>query len=137
MTLSIVTPERVTWEGEVTSLVAPAFDGQLGVLPGHAPLLAQLTPGIVQIRAGEETRLLAVSGGYVEVYGGRVSLFAETAELAEEIDAERARQAVEKARAAMHGAEAAVPEQALAALRRALVRLKVAEQIRRRPSARL
>lgn len=133
--LSIVTPERVTWEGEVDSLVIPAYDGQLGILPGHAPLLAQLTPGVAQIRAGEETRLLAVSGGYAEVYGGRVSLFAETAELAEEIDAERARQAVEKARAAMRGpAEAVEPEQALAALRRALVRLKVAEQVRRRPA---
>lgn len=133
--LSIVTPERVAWEGEVDSLVVPAAEGQLGVLPGHAPLLAQLSPGVVQIRSGEETRMLAVSGGYFEVHGGKAALFAETAELAEEIDAERARQAVEKAKAALHQPSgSAEPEQALAALRRALVRLKVSEQIRRRPS---
>jgi F-type H+-transporting ATPase subunit epsilon len=133
--LSIVTPERVAWEGEVDSLVVPAAGGQLGVLPGHAPLLAQLTPGVVQIRSGEETRALAVSGGYLEVHGGRAALFAETAELAEEIDAERARQAVERAKAALHQPSGVTePEKALAALRLALVRLKAVEKVRRRPS---
>src|SRR5262245_41115189 len=101
--LSIVTPEKVAWEGEVDSLVVPAYEGQLGILPGHAPLLAQLSPGALQIRSGEELRLLAVSGGFVEVFGGRASVFAETAELAEEIDAERARQAAEKAHEALRG----------------------------------
>jgi F-type H+-transporting ATPase subunit epsilon len=78
--LSIVTPERPTWEGDVDSLVVPAQEGQLGILPGHAPLLAQLRPGTVIIRQGnDDPRLLAVSGGFVEVFSGRVSLFAETA----------------------------------------------------------
>lgn len=132
--LSIVTPERVTWEGEVDSLIVPAADGQLGILPGHAPLLAQLGPGVVQIRSGEETRLLSVSGGFVEVFEGRVSLFAETAELAEEIDAVRARQSAERARSAIKGPMASPADlaQAEAALRRALVRLKALELARHR-----
>lgn len=133
--LSIVTPERPTWEGEVDALVVPAQEGQLGILPGHAPLLAQLRPGTVIIRQGsEEPRLLAVSGGFVEVHSGRVSLFAETAEMAEEIDAERARQSVEKARAALkHGPEEKFDSNAVAALERALARLRAYEfAVRRR-----
>ena len=55
--VSIVTPERPTWEGEVDSLVLPAFEGQLGILPGHAPLLAELKPGTVVMRDGPETKL--------------------------------------------------------------------------------
>jgi F-type H+-transporting ATPase subunit epsilon len=134
--LSIVTPESVTWEGEVDSLVVPAQDGQLGILPGHAPLLAQLAPGALQIRTGDDVKILAVSGGFVEVFGGRVSVFAESAEMAEEIDSERARQAAERAKAALHqpaGQEADLA-QAQAALRRALVRLKVFELARKRSS---
>jgi F-type H+-transporting ATPase subunit epsilon len=134
--LRIITPERVTWEGEVDSLVVPAYEGQLGILPGHAPFLAQLSSGVLQIRTGEEVRLLAVSGGFIEVYNGQVSVFAETAELAEEIDAERARQSVEKAKAALKGKpEEAVDAQTMASLRRALARLKVAEMARRRPAS--
>ncbi|HRY29167.1 MAG TPA: ATP synthase F1 subunit epsilon [Elusimicrobiota bacterium] len=133
--LSVVTPEKVSWEGNVDSLVIPAHEGQLGILPGHAPLLAQLTPGVVRIRQGEETRLLAVSGGYVEVFGGKVSLFAETAELESEIDAERARQAVSKARSDLRGGagEPGGSEQTMAALRLALARLRVADRLRRPP----
>lgn len=128
--LSIVTPERPTWEGEVDALVVPAQEGQLGILPGHAPLLAQLRPGTVVIRQGAEPRFLAVSGGFVEVFAGRVSLFAETAEMAEEIDAERARQAAEKARAALkHGSEEKFDMAAVAALERALARLRASEAI--------
>jgi F-type H+-transporting ATPase subunit epsilon len=131
--LSIITPDKVTWEGEVDSLILPAYEGQMGILPGHAPLFAQLTPGVVQIRAGDDTRLLSVSGGFVEVFNGRVSLFAETAELAEEIDSERAKQAAEKARAALKKREGALdPEQALASLQKAMARLRVAELSRLR-----
>jgi F-type H+-transporting ATPase subunit epsilon len=115
----------------------PAYEGQLGILPGHAPLLAQLKPGIVVIRQrGEEPRLLAVSGGFVEVFDGRVSLFAESAEMADEIDAERARQAVEKAKQALrHGAEERLDSEAVAALERAIARLRVYEAASRRREA--
>jgi len=126
--LRIVTPEKVAWEGEVDSMTVPAWDGSLGILPGHAPLLAQLREGAVHARSGDAERLLAVSGGVVEVFEGRVSVFAETAELAEEIDAERARQAAEAAKKALKAsAENVSEEQAAAALRRAMARLRVAE----------
>lgn len=118
------------------ALVVPAHEGQLGILPGHAPLLAQLHPGTVVIRQkGEEPRLLAVSGGFVEVTAAGVSLFAETAEMAEEIDAERARQSAEKAKAVLkHSHEEKLDSGAIAALERALARLRAAEAVaRRRP----
>lgn len=136
--LSIVTPERPTWEGDVDALVVPAEEGQLGILPGHAPLLAQLRPGTVVIRqTGEDPRLLSVSGGFVEVFDGRVSLFAEAAEMADEVDAERARQAAEKAKAALkHGSEEKFDSAAVAALERALARLRAHEAIARRRSPR-
>jgi F-type H+-transporting ATPase subunit epsilon len=135
--VQIVTPERIAWEGEADSVVVPAYDGLWGILPGHAPLLAQLTAGVVQIRRGDDVRTLVVSGGFVEVHEGRLSLFAETAEMAEEIDLERARQAAERARIALKSRGPAEDlGQAEASLRRALVRLRAAERMPRRPSAR-
>lgn len=126
--LRIVTPEKVAWEGTVDSLTVPAWEGGLGILPGHAPLLAQMKEGVVRIREKGEERLLAVSGGFVEVLDGKVSLFAETAELAGEIDAERARQSAEAAKKSLKTPAAGVlDEQALASLRRAMARLRVAE----------
>jgi F-type H+-transporting ATPase subunit epsilon len=136
--LSIVTPERLAWEGDVDALVVPSYEGQMGILPGHAPLLAQLHPGTVVIRQeGQDPRLLAVSGGFVEVTSSGVSLFAETAEMAEEIDAERARQSAEKAKAALkHGREEKLDSGAIAALERALARLRAVEAAARRRSPR-
>lgn len=132
--LSIVTPEKVSWEGPVESLVIPAYDGLLGILPGHAPLLAELAPGIVHIRTPEEEKTLAVSGGFVEVAKNKVSLFAETAELAEEISEERARQAADRAKRALREAteEPGAVANAQAALLRALARMKAAEWSRHR-----
>ena len=132
--VSVVSPDSVAWEGEADSLIVPAAEGQLGILPGHAPLLAQLAPGVLQIRDREDLKIVAVSGGFVEVYGHRVSIFAETAELGEQIDAERAHQAAEKARAALRGDAVKTPDPlaAEAALRRALVRMKALEIARRR-----
>jgi F-type H+-transporting ATPase subunit epsilon len=134
LTLNIVTPEKVSWEGPVESLIVPAHGGLLGILPGHAPLLAELAPGILQIRmeGGEST--LSVSGGFIEVVNNQVSVFAETAELAEDINLERARLALERAKVQLKSgdATAAAPENARAALLRALARMKAAEWARRR-----
>ena len=134
LTLNIVTPEKVSWEGPVESLIVPAHDGLLGILPGHAPLLAELAPGILQIRmeGGEST--LSVSGGFIEVVNNQVSVFAETAELAEDINIERARLALERAKVQLKAGDVspAGPENARAALLRALARMKAAEWARRR-----
>lgn len=131
--VSVITPEKPVWEGDVDALVVPAHEGQLGILPGHAPLLAQLTPGTVVLRTGGESTIFSVSGGFVEVNAGRVAVFVETAEHAEEIDAERARQAEMRARAALKTAPSdRLDAEALAALERALARLRATELAARR-----
>ncbi len=129
LTLELVTPELAAFSGEGDSVVLPAWEGEMGVLPGHAPFLVQLKPGAVRLRDGDETRLFAVSGGFAEIRDDKVSLFAETAEMAEAIDGERARQALERAQAELKRKEAdsLTMANAEAALQRALVRLKVAE----------
>ncbi|HOW28351.1 MAG TPA: F0F1 ATP synthase subunit epsilon [Elusimicrobiota bacterium] len=132
--LVIVTPEKSTLEDHVDSITLPAFEGQLGILPGHAPLLAQLQPGPVLIRKGDTVQTLAVSGGFVEVHEGRVAIFAETAEMAEEINEQRARQALERAREEIHQVKGHEEDlsQARASMERALARLKVLDGLRRK-----
>ena len=94
----MTTPERVALQAEAEFVVLPALDGEMGILPGHAPFLVQLKPGEVRVTRGGEVERFAVSGGFAEIKDNKVSLFAETAEMAETIDAERANQALEKAR---------------------------------------
>ena len=132
LTLELITPERPAFSAEGDFVVLPAWDGEMGVLPGHAPFLVQLKPGEVRFQAGGETKLFAVSGGFAEVCGDKVALFAETAEMAESIDAERARQALERAKKELQGKQLdfMTLAQAEAAMRRAQARLKVA-QLRR------
>lgn len=130
--LEIITPEQITFRDQVEFLAAPSYEGELGVLPGHTHLLAQLGEGLIRFKKGEKEEAVAVSGGFLEVHPDRTAVFAETAELAQEIDAERARQAAEKAKSLLisksQGADAAAAE---AALRRALVRLRAVERIRK------
>jgi len=133
LTVSILTPEAPVLERQVDSVVVPAHDGELGILSNHAPLLAQLMPGQIRLTSEGKTDLFAISGGFVEVLRNRVSIFAETAELGHEINLERARQAAQRAREALRVRDANVNvEEAEAALRRALVRLNVAESLHRR-----
>ncbi|MBI4057534.1 MAG: ATP synthase F1 subunit epsilon [Elusimicrobia bacterium] len=130
LTLRLVTPERVVQESSgVDFVVLPAYAGEMGILPGHAPFFVQLQEGSLRTHRGEDVNVLAISGGFVEIHGDVVSVFAETAEMAEEIDAERARQALEKAKAQMvsPNIDPLTLAQAEAAARRAAVRLKVAE----------
>lgn len=128
LTVEIMSPERLVLQAEADSVVVPAADGELGILRGHAPLLAELQPGQIRLRSGDRLELFAVSGGFVEVEHDRVKVFAETAEMAQEIDIERARQAAEKARVALRAPQSEVDlALAEAALRRALVRLRAAQ----------
>src|SRR5262249_25101252 len=129
--VDIMTPERLVMQTQADSVIIPAAEGELGILPHHAPLLAQLEPGQIRLRQGEKLELFAVSGGFVEVEGNKLSIFAETAEMAQEIDVERARQAAERAKAEIKAARTDVDlAQAEASLRRALARLRVTEQLR-------
>ena len=130
--IDIVIPEKVVLQTHVDSVVVPAVDGEIGILPHHAPLLAQLQPGQIRLTVDGHTQLFAVSGGFVEVRSNQVKIFAETAEMAAEIDVERARQAAERAKAALKAARQDIDiAQAEAALRRAIARLRVSEEIRR------
>jgi F-type H+-transporting ATPase subunit epsilon len=131
LSVEILTPEKRVMHVDADSVVIPSVQGEVGILRNHAPLLAMLQAGAIRLRRGADMQYFAVSGGFVEVQNNQVKIFAETAELAAEIDVERARQAAEKARAALRAPAPDVDlSHAEAQLRRALVRLRVAEQIR-------
>ncbi len=97
--LEMVTPERVAFREQADFVVIPAFQGEMGILPEHAPFLVQLQAGEVRVTKGSQMHHFAISGGFAEIKKNKLSLFAETAEMAEAIDAERAKQALEKAKA--------------------------------------
>ena len=131
--LDIVTAERVVFSEDVDVVVAPGIEGQLGVLPHHAPLMSILQPGELLVRKGGTEFCLAVSGGFLEVRPDRIIVLADAAERAEEIDITRAEEAKRRAKQRL---EEGVPDidraRAEAALRRSLARLGAVERIRRR-----
>ena len=127
--LEIVTPVRAVLSEAVDELVLPGSEGYLGVRPGHAPLLTLLKVGSISIRKGKEQRLLAVSWGFVEVLPEKVAILAETAELAEEIDVERAKRAKERAETRLKSPAPDVDfRRAEMALEKALIRIQVASK---------
>jgi F-type H+-transporting ATPase subunit epsilon len=128
--LEIVTPERLAFSEEVDSVQVPGIDGELGILPHHAPLVSLLGVGELRIRKGGTEELFAVAGGFLQVRPDKVVVMAETADLASEIDLERAEQARRDAeRILAEGArEGADLGAARAALAQALLRIRVAER---------
>ena len=131
--LDIVTAEKVVYSDEVDLLVVPGIEGELGILPHHAPLMTTLKVGELKIKKGEEEFYLAVSGGFLEVRPDRVIILADAAERVEEIDISRAeaarRRAEEQLTRQLSQADTASTE---AALRRSLARLKVVERRKKR-----
>ncbi len=132
--LDIVTAERVVYSEDVDVVVAPGIEGQLGILPHHAPLMTTLQAGELWVRKAGEEFFMAISGGFLEVRPDRVIVLADVAERAEEIDAARAEEAKRRAEERLRecrasGADAAQVE---AELRRSLVRLKVVQRRKRR-----
>lgn len=108
-------------------VIVQTLDGEMGVLPGHIPLVAPLDIGQMRIKTGEGERLAAISGGFIEVTGSQVTVLSEAAELAEEIDVARAESARQRAQARLEAKQANIDyARAQAALKRALTRLKVA-----------
>ena len=95
--LEIVTPDKQVYSGDIDSIIVPALSGYIGILPGHAPLLAELGIGEIEFTVGGNTEYVFCSWGFVEVLPDRVVLLAQTAELASDIDLKRAEEA--KARA--------------------------------------
>ena len=98
LTIELVTPERhVLAEEDVDVVIAPGIEGELAVLPQHAPLVTELRPGAIVLRRGGEEEILAVSGGFLEVLGDTVTVLADTSERSEDINLERAQEARGKA----------------------------------------
>ncbi|MBC7106404.1 MAG: F0F1 ATP synthase subunit epsilon [Firmicutes bacterium] len=128
--LDVITPERVVLSDEVRFLVAPGTEGELGILPEHAPLVTTLDIGIMRVHKENRTYRVVVTGGFMEVHRNRVVVLASAAERAEEIDVERARAAKERAERRLASRDPEVDlVRAEAALKRALTRLKAAEQV--------
>ena len=126
--LEIVTPERVVYSGQVTSLQAPGTEGSFGVMTGHMPLLASLDIGVLRFAdEGGEGVQMAVSGGFAEVGRERGTVLAETAESAEEIDVPRAESSRQRAEERLANRDDGEVDAARArsALMRALNRLKI------------
>ncbi len=127
--VSIVTPDRAVYEGEVESLRAPAHEGLLGILAGHAPMLCVLQPGAILLRSGAERKVFAVGGGYLEVAGGKVLILADSAETPEAIDRKRAEASAGRARGRIQKPPKDFDlDRATIALQRAINRLRLAEK---------
>jgi len=126
--LEVVTPDRLVLSTEAEVVVCPGVEGQFGVLVGHIPFLSALEIGEMYYRKGGQTEYLAVSGGFAEVTGAKVTIVAEAAEKGREIDIERAMRAKERAEKRLAAAKTAEIDwaRAEAALRRSMVRAKVA-----------
>jgi len=139
LTLEIVTPDRAVIHEEVDEVVVPGSEGELGVLPGHTPLLSSLKIGELWYRQGQEKHYLAIAFGFVEVLPDRVTVLADVGERAQEIDVHRAERAKQRAEQLLAQAPAARLtavdldiERARIALLKSLIRLQVASRARTR-----
>lgn len=131
--LEIVTPDGRTFQGPVESLVIPAWEGQLGVMPGHEPLVAVMKPGAMRFHVDGKDEWLAVSGGFAEIGPKKVVVLAETAEMATAIDAARAKASAGNKQQGLQAG--GMSEEQIAkmqvSLLKELVRMKVAEKAKR------
>jgi F-type H+-transporting ATPase subunit epsilon len=131
--LEIVTAERVVYSEDVDAVIAPGIEGQLGILPHHAPLMTTLIPGELVVKKGGQELPLAITGGFIEVRPDRIIILADAAERVEEIDVARAEEAKRRAEERLkEGGPDVDLLRAEAALRRSLVRLEIAARRKRR-----
>ena len=136
MLLEIITAEQQIYGDEVEMVVAPGVDGQLGILPHHAPLMTMLQPGEILIRKDGADTFMVVTGGFMEVLGNKVIILADAAERTEEIDEARAQVAMQRAEERLAHQESDMQlERAVASMRRAQVRLNVVRRRRARAGA--
>jgi len=127
--MEVVTPERHVVTTDVDSVVVPAAEGYLGVLPGHAPLITSLSIGVVRFKTVGQEKRMAISGGFMEVAENRIVILANTAELADEIDIDRARSARERAEHRLKDKVENLDHiRVQSALQRAVARLKAADK---------
>jgi F-type H+-transporting ATPase subunit epsilon len=128
--LEIVTPERLAYSDEVDSVQLPGIEGELGVLPHHAPLVSILGVGELLIRKAGQEESFAIVGGFLQVRPDKVVVMAEDADMASEIDLEKAHEAKREAEKALETGyhEGADLSLARASLQQALLRIRVAER---------
>ncbi len=134
--LIVVTPERQLLRESVVEVTMPGLDGQLGILPGHAPLMTELGIGELSYRTGTSSQpvVLAVISGFAEVLGDRVTVLAETAERAEEIDLARAEEAKARAEKRLSAGDTNIDwDRANIALQRSVIRIQIARKYRGAP----
>ncbi|MFI8711611.1 F0F1 ATP synthase subunit epsilon [Brevibacillus brevis] len=129
MTVEVVTPERVVYSGQAEMVIARGLQGEIGIMPNHMPLVTPLKTAPVRIKTeGDKELQMAVSGGFMEVRGDKVTILAETAELPGDIDVERAKAAKERAEKRLTEKYAELDvKRAERALQRAMARLDVSK----------
>ncbi len=134
ISLEIVTPDRAVLHEQVDEVEIPAAEGYLGILPGHTPLLAELRVGELWYRKGQEKTFLSVAYGFVEVQPDRVTILAQMAERADEIDLVRAEAALRRAEALLRDQHSLDVDLELAriAQMKAFIRLRVASKAGKR-----
>jgi len=127
--LDVITAEHQVMSDDVDVVVAPGIVGELGILLHHAPLMTTLQPGELLIRKGHDETYLAVTGGFLEVRPDKIIVLADACERAEEIDVERAEAAKRRAEEQLRTHPPGIDERRVeAALRRSLIRLRIAER---------
>ncbi|MFW6265931.1 MAG: ATP synthase F1 subunit epsilon [Halanaerobiales bacterium] len=133
--LEIVTPERVVYSKDVNRLVATAIDGDIGILPGHTPLVTGLVPSVIKIVRGESGNiidLISISDGFMEVKPEQINIVVRTAELPEEINVDRAKRAKERAEDRLAKDDERINDaRATSALQRAVARINAANERRK------
>lgn len=130
----VVTQDRLLFEGEVEAVIAPGTEGELGILPHHAPLLTTLDYGILRVRSEGQEQIFTIAGGVMEVLPDRVTVLADVGESIEEIDIERAEKARQRAQDMLKHREQLGKDQYAAieaALRRSNLRLGAARRYHR------
>ena len=131
--LELVTPDRAIAREMVDEVQIPGSEGYLGILPGHIPLLTTLQVGELRFRQGDEKYYVLVAFGFAEILPDRVTILAQIAERAEDIDVSRAREAERRSRQRLESAAANMDlERARISLMKSLIRLQVAAKIRTR-----
>lgn len=131
----IVSQDRLVFEGEAEIVTVPGSLGEMGIMPGHAPLLSTLELGVIRVKNGDLEDVFTVTGGFIEVQPGIVTIMADAAENVEDIDVRRAEEAMERASHLLEKDLSTDPDTYMkieAALKRSSLRLKSAEQYRKR-----
>ncbi|HSJ19668.1 MAG TPA: F0F1 ATP synthase subunit epsilon [Nocardioidaceae bacterium] len=124
--VELVAADRLVWSGEATMVIARTTEGDVGVLPNHAPMLSLMVDGVVDVQTADgETWVAAVDAGFLSVANNRISILSEHAEMSHEIDLEKARADLERARSAGEYESEAEAEEAI---RRAEARIRAVER---------